>query len=408
MEHIANKTQKKNDRLAFKLTLLVLALISLPLVIGITFCYLFFLPSNTNNPGITGWIGNMMGFRTFAPDTRSSIIFPSTSTSSNPITASSVSTTTQTSVFPVVVNRGSEMKPQLCQPELFDPVTNKIRKSMMNGVPSETYTIDGYSEAGDGNMMMINGWNKEGDAKVTLASPYSVTFYQFGCASTTSYILDLSKNNVRQALYTQVVDFSFSADSKSLYLINYTNKDSLWVLHKRIINLDTNVAYEVIDPGNSCVASEKGIWQVDRLITYSKADRNFSYGTNICIWDKSANLISIASATTYWGAYSKDFLAEQIGLLPNDKNTFYAFTTNKEGTNCSLILSDITKEGVSKTADVLSKNDYPNSTNCADPEVQFDLVNVTMSSTSVKYRVNTTVSGKDPKVWSEWKTAVIK
>ena len=68
-------------------------------------------------------------------------------------------------------------------------------------MPSESYEIEGF----EGGHMMINGWYEEGESEVVLPPPFEVTVYKFGCASSLSYVLDLSKNGSRQALYAHVL-----------------------------------------------------------------------------------------------------------------------------------------------------------------------------------------------------------
>ena len=311
-------------------------------------------------------------------------------------------------IFPIKVHKpnfsNKDIKPvgghpAPCQPNFFDPKINKFYKVKQNGIPSELYKIKGFDE-GFGGVMMINGWYKEGENKINLPSPFKVTIYQFGCASSFSFVIDLSKNNIRQALYTHVLHYSFSEDGKYLFLINNINNQNTWTLHKRIINLETKESNEI--PNIKCVSELDGFWQADRLLTYAERKERPDYGTDICIWDKSGNLISRIDATTAWGAASRDFLAEKIGLLPNNPNIFYTYTSKNDNT-CSLFLADIRKINLFKTIDILNKDNYVhNHYYCAEPEVEFDFSALNFSSGRLKYRIEKNRQPSGQIIWNKW------
>jgi len=270
-------------------------------------------------------------------------------------------------------------EPAPCQPESFDPKVSKFYKVKQNGIPSELYKIQGF----DGGSMMVDGWYKEGEGRITLPSPYKVTYYEFGCAGDSSYVLDLSKNDIRQTLYTHVLHFSFSQDGKYLFLVNSINNQGNWTLHKRIINIETKAENEI--PNIGWVTESEGFWQGDRLITYSYTEEEPDYKTDIYVWDESSNLISHVIASTAWGAAAKYYLAEQIGLLPNDPNILYAYTS-KDDNICSLFLLDITKTDSLRSLNILDRRDYPDNYYCKYPEVEFDFSN-TSESEIVKFRI---------------------
>ena len=281
-------------------------------------------------------------------------------------------------------------EPAPCQPEYFDPKVSKFYKVQQNGIPSELYEIQGFDHGG----MMIDGWYKEGEGRITLPSPFSVTYYEFGCASDSSYVLDLSKNEVRQSLYTHVLNFSFSQDGKYLFLVNSINNQGNWTLHKRIINIETKAENEI--PNIEWIAESEGFWQGERLLTYTYMEEEPDYKTDIYVWDKSANLISRVIASTAWRAASRYYLAEQIGLLPNDPDLLYAYTS-KDDNICSLFLIDITKVDSLWSVDILDKRDYLYSYYCRDPEVEFDFSNTSESDNIIRYRI-----------LGEWKTTFLK
>jgi len=282
----------------------------------------------------------------------------------------------------IITNNGNLTKsePAPCQPEYFDPKISKFNKVKQSGIPSEIYEIQGFDHGG----MMIDGWYKEGEGRITLPAPFSVTYYEFGCASDSSYVLDLSKNDVRQALYTHVLHFSFSQDGKYLFLVNSINNQGNWILHKKIIDIETNTENEI--PNMGWVVESEGFWQGKRLLTYTYKEEEPDYKTDIYVWDKSANLISNVIASTAWGAGAGFYLTEQIGLLPNDPDILYAYTSKDENI-CALFFVDITKTNSLRSVDILDKRDYPDNYHCKYPEVEFDFSATSESDNMVRYRI---------------------
>ena len=331
-----------------------------------------------------------------------------------PTPITSMTTTTKEPIFPVKIFGATvdnnnvnlvEGNSAPCQPDFFDPQTSKFSKVKQNGTPSELYKIQGFQDDIDGGVMMIDGWYKEGEIKVNLPSPFKVTVYNFGCASSFSNVLDLSKNGLRQALYTHVLHYSFSNDGKYLFLVNNINNQGNWTLHKRIINIETKEISEV--PNIECVSELDGFWQGDRLLTYTERRDKPDYQTDICVWDKSAKLVSRVGANTAWGAASRDFLAEKIGLLPNEPDVFYVYTSRNDNT-CSLFLADITKNDSSKTIDILDKRNYSQSYYCASPEVEFDFSGLSIEHGTLKYRIEKDRQSSGQTIWNEWQTTLLK
>ncbi len=296
--------------------------------------------------------------------------------------------------------RDTQSGPAPCQPEFFDPKINKFYKVKQDGSPSELYEVQGSDGV---YKMMINGWNKEGENKIILPSPFDVTIYNFGCASSFSYVIDLTKNGNRQALYTHVLHYSFSEDGKKLFLVNSINNQGTWTLHKRIINIETKEINEI--PNIGCVSEFDGFWQGDRLLTYNIDTSKSDYQTDICIWNESAKLISRIGATTAWGAANRNFLAEKIGLLPTEPDIFYAYTSKDENT-CSLFLADIVNY-TTKSVDILDKRNYPESYYCISPDVEFDFSKLYFDRGILKYRIEKDEQPSGQKIWGDWQTIQI-
>lgn len=81
----------------------------------------------------------------------------------------------QLQIFPVKVY-GSQMNdnvidakggPAPCQPDFFDPKVSNFIKVKQDGTPSELYKIQGFQDDIEGGTMMIDGWYKEGEKKLS-------------------------------------------------------------------------------------------------------------------------------------------------------------------------------------------------------------------------------------------------
>lgn len=278
-----------------------------------------------------------------------------------------------------------------CQPENFDPKLDKFSLVDQDGTPSKLYEIEGF----EGGKMMINGWLEEGEDKIELPTPYDVTIYHFGCASSWSYVIDLEKNGTRQALYTQVLDFSFSDDGENLYLSHLIDTDTEWVLVNKIVNIFTEEESEIANL--ECVNSSH-MWQNDRLLTYNIKETGEEYPAEFCMWDNKAELLTKFDLNVAIGAASKSFLAEQVGLLPDDSDIIYTYSSN--GDYCSLYLVDFNNEEEFKTIDIAKKTE--NNYYCASPAVEFDFSKTNFNNGIIKYRkelLNTD--------WTDWESISI-
>lgn len=320
--------------------------------------------------------------------------------------------TTLTEISPIKIY-GSKLRndvvdakggPAPCQPEFFDPKVNKFIKIKQNGTPSELYKIQGFQDDIDVGVMMIDGWYKEGENKIVLPAPFSVTIYNFGCASSFSSVIDLTKSGNRHALYTHVLHYAFSKDGKKLFLVNNINNQGTWSLHKRIIDIESRETSDI--PNIKCVSELDGFWQGDRLLTYTEDRDKPDYQTDICVWDTSAKLISRIGATTAWGAASRDFLAEKIGLLQTDPDVFYAYTSKNENT-CSLFLANIVNKATN-SINILDKRSYPQNYYCASPDVEFDFSGLYFDRGILKYRIEKDRQASGQTVWGDWQTSSLK
>ena len=297
----------------------------------------------------------------------------------------------QTNAPPLLIKSSISGYPGSCQPESFDPKTDKYTLKELEGTPSKLYEIDGFN----GGQMMIDGWREQGEDKVDLPSPYSTTVYTFGCASSFSYVIELNKNNVRQSLFTHVYDYSFSEDGKYLY-VQYSEKDGdQWIINSSIVDIQKN---QEIGISNLACGNNGSMWQSDRLLTYS-VDEELDYTTQLCIWDTNATLLSNIDLTTAVGGGSGYSLIEKIGLLPNDPDILYAYTT-REGNTCSLFLINIFDNDSLNYIDIYEQqeNDYY----CAFPNVEFDLTDTSIDNGNVRYRIEEYNSDGESLGYGEW------
>lgn len=306
--------------------------------------------------------------------------------------------------------------PSDCQPVFFDPKISHYKKVIQNGTPAIAYEVEDSNDPNSGYHMMINGWSKENEDKIDLPAPYSVTFYEFGCASSSSYVIDLNKDGKRQALYTQVEKFDFSPDGKSLFLINYIKNQDKWELHRRIINLETQEAFELAN-FRGMSTYHNGFWQGNRLVTYEQhISEEFAneyeppnswgpddvYWTHVAIWDERGQLIARLGSTSDWGAAAGDYLAEPIGLLPKDSDVFWAYmgdsnrvadpvgsySVEEQDVYCKVFLFDI-KSGATKLITPLKKDQKPvlDTLRCED-QTEFDFSQLKFSGGILKYKLD--------------------
>lgn len=274
-----------------------------------------------------------------------------------------------------------------CQPELFDPKTTKFYKVKTGGSPKERYQIEGENSP----TMMINGWNKEGDSKIDLPSPYKVTKYTFGCASTFSHVLDISKNTERLFLFTHVDSFSFSPDKKTLFLINSVKVNDGWKPKRRFVNLETKKETNL--PFSDC--SGTGYWENNNFLSYEHpAEYHYQDPIKVCVWDKNGNVSKQLSLVLDWTVGAGYYLNSQFGFLPNQQNVFYSTTIYND--KCILALQDINNQEKNKSF-VL----YDNIIHCSGT-IEIDLKNLKLSSDKVNYR---DLEDYEKNIWSPWKQA---
>ncbi len=292
-------------------------------------------------------------------------------------------------VFDIVKNAGGRSE---CQPLTFDPNVDKYSLKTQPGTPSKLYEVEGF----EGGKMMINGWLTEGSEKINAPAPFTVNFYEFVCASSASYTLDILKSGVRQKYFPHVENFKFTEDGRYAFII-YNNVDNTQV-NKIIYDLVNNTSVEVPNPGCNTLDA---MWQGDRLLTYSNLQNTEEFTTDLCVWDKSANLLGRVNLNNYWSSASRDILSEPVGLLPENPDIlfFYTASSNDYNNKCSLYTVDLKNNPRSlRSAIILGKGGFM----CVEPNVEFDFSGLESTTGSIKYRYEQNNS------WTEWTSANIK
>jgi hypothetical protein len=274
-----------------------------------------------------------------------------------------------------------------CQPEFFDPKTAKFKKVPTNANPPELYKIEGTNEYID---MMINGWKKEGENKIYLTPPFDITTYEFGCASTESFVADITKNGIRQSLITHINNYltqnSVSQDKKSIFIVNNVKDEKgEWILHRKIMNIENNTKVEL--PNMECV-SDYGFWNGNKIITHSDFNNDYNnpnYQTKICIWNQEGKLLNQVATELSWIAGAGWYLYAQIGLLPKDDNIFYAYnyrTMLADRGVCYVNLFDLNDQNKNKKIKIA---DADKNGSCS--YIKMDLSNVTFDSSTIPYQL---------------------
>lgn len=235
--------------------------------------------------------------------------------------------------LPAVKQKPAEPAP--CQPENF--------------IPGET----SYARVKqDGEEMTINGEQQENDRVVKLPAPYALTYYAFGCASSSSYVLDISRNGKRHGLYQHVLGFEAHPSRPVLFFAQSERKNGRYQEFAGLVDLDTKRKTPL--PPLPCVSGANALFSGDRLITYGEARAGKDGKTDVCLWSLDGKLQARLLADLDWMAAAGDVLLDQVGVLPKEPGTFYALHYDRFGTpsHCELRLQSLTRANQSKRIDL--------------------------------------------------------
>lgn len=287
-----------------------------------------------------------------------------------------------------------------CQPELFDPRTTRYRLVKRGGAPPEMYEVEGADESAS---MMIDGWNKQGEDKTALPKPYSVTKYEFGCASESSSVFEIKKNGVRHALYTHITQVRFSPDLKTLALFDYlrTPKGG-WQEARRIIEIETKThsSLPIID-ATTFLADVTN----ERVVTYGLPIGSASEQNNprrvVCIWGRDGKLIRALSAPIHDTLANGEESDDGIGLLPGEPTTFYHLTRTGEN-QCTLRLQDIERQGDHRSIRLAVPGSAAETAGMGT-RLQVDLHALRLKGGTMRYRVSSKGRGDISGDWGHWR-----
>lgn len=247
---------------------------------------------------------------------------------------------------PTVKQKPAEPAP--CQPANFIPGETPTQRVKLEGSPSELYQLS------TGEQMNINGWQKENDRVVKLPAPYALTYYQFGCASDFSYVLDVSRNGKRHGLYQHVLGFEAHPSRPVLFFAQNERKNGRYQEFIGLVDLDTKRKTPL--PQLPCVSGTNARFSGERLITWGGAHAGKDGKTDVCVWSLDGKPQARLLADLDWTAGAADELLDQVGVLPNEPGTFYALHFDRFDTSshphCELRLQSLKRANLSRRIDL--------------------------------------------------------
>jgi hypothetical protein len=236
-------------------------------------------------------------------------------------------------------------EPAPCQPENFIPGETRYKRVTQEGTPSKLYELP------TGEQMNINGWQQENERVVTLPPPYALTYYEFGCASTSSYVLDIARTGKRHALYQHVLDFQWYAPKQTFFFHQSERKNGRYQRFIGLVDLQTKKKTPL--PSMDCVAYGAR-FSADRLITYGEARAAKDGKTAVCVWSLAGKFQGRVLADLDWEAASADVLLDKLGVMESQPDVLYAIHWDRFGepTRCEIRLQSLTRAKASQRVDL--------------------------------------------------------
>lgn len=253
---------------------------------------------------------------------------------------------------------GSRTPPDDCQPPVFDPAR---------------------PAPGEYGPPMVR--------RVALAPPFSMVQYEFGCASTWSHVLEVSKGGVRHALYTHVEpDWQLSPDKRTLLVKNVVaGQDGKWEPRFRAIDIATKKA--VAFPAHlRCSAYVSG-FSGSRMVSTSGVDHQTT--PEACAWDSSGLLARMAVNGLEFSGGASDAPANSVELLPAEPTGVYLLVTDSDGGenfDCELVAMDW-KNPARRYRRKLGVTLDGMSCHRSEEKVELDLSTFTFEHPTFRYRV---------------------
>lgn len=285
-----------------------------------------------------------------------------------------------------------------CQPDSFDPQKTPYR----HGSSPDAYEVEGSNKAT--TVMVIDGWKKEGDAKTTLAEPYSLTKYIFACASQPTQVFEFKKDSARFALYTHITTAMFSPDHRKLVMFNYLTHHGAWHEMRRIIEIGAKkfTPLPVMNETNFLADVAN-----DRVVTYgtaAKAGGKQKGPVRIAaIWGPDGKLIRALSVPVQPAPAGTEAADDTMGMLPGEPTTFYHLIRTGENT-CTLRLQNI-KRPDGRRSIQLAVPGSANDPAAVGTRVQLDLADLKLQGGAMKYRVSASGKGDASNDWGPWQAA---
>lgn len=246
----------------------------------------------------------------------------------------------------VPASKAKPSEPAPCQPENFIPGETPFKPVTSEGSPSRLY------ELASGEQMNINGWSEENERVVTLPAPYSLTYYEFGCASDTSFVLDISRGGKRYALYQHVHRFEWYPPKRLFFFHQSERKSGRYQEFTGLVDLETKKKTPL--PPLDCVSNGHARFSGERLITYGEARAAKDNKTAVCVWSLAGKLQARVLADLDWMAASTDVLLDEVGVLARQPDVLYAIHHDRFGepAHCELRLQSLTRANAFKRVDL--------------------------------------------------------
>jgi hypothetical protein len=285
---------------------------------------------------------------------------------------------------------GEVDQPGTSQPALFDPAQYKTVKDIPKSANFQSVT---------------SLWP---DAK-----PFSLKEYYFDTDDDPSYVLEISEGEKRQALYTQVTQYQFSPDHKTLLLENLVKQPSgKWLPMSRIIDVASKRAAAV--PPLDCARFYAEATNT-RVITYGpgtkNADETFGPPRTVCVWDFDGKLQYGLTVPMQNTLANTEASPNKVGLLPGDETTLYQLAYADK--HCILRLQSLINPKVHRQillpSGAVNKEDEKvmaageNGDPCENGvAVDIDLEHLTFKGGNLRFRVSKSGRGDLAKDWTDW------
>lgn len=275
-----------------------------------------------------------------------------------------------------------------CQPESFDPQKIVYSKTKSEENPSQLYEF----KLNDIQYQFdINGWLNENELIYELKSPYKLTNYTFGCASSFSYVLEITKSNERQEIFQNVDSFNVLDDNVNIYIQYNEKNNDIWTKYYGIYNIENDEFTKL--PINYNCYSDFSSSSNEYLITWDDFNNKREIeNTNFCIFDTKGELQLYFYAQVDWSAAARFVPAFQIERIQENIIGIYTAGEYIDGEiDCNMYF--INHETKKQKGNILfTYEDY----HCPDAEFDFnDIEN--MDNGKLKFRYD---KGYDQ--WSDW------